>query len=156
MAGVKPYDLTDSILDDILAKEGDRYTNIVGDAGGPTKYGITQATLAEYRGLPVSPLDVQQLGIDEAKAIYTKSYLAPFAEFHGYETLYRLLVDSAVQHGVERVKEWLAEIISTDPEVVRRKIFIRRMCFYGHIITHNPSDAKFAEGWMNRLSSFVR
>ena len=55
-----------------LQLEGD-YSNRATDAGGPTKYGITLATLQEWRGAsPVlTAADVEQLGEAEADAIYS-------------------------------------------------------------------------------------
>lgn len=150
--------LFDAVLDDLIAKEGTTYTDIPGDLGGPTKFGITLKTLSIHRGHDCTPDDVKNLQEDEARLIYTELYLSPFSQFSVFEWLFRLLVDSAVQHGVDRVKQWLDEIVAntTDPETIRRKLFIRRLQFYGAIITDRPVNAKFAKGWMIRLSYFVR
>lgn len=54
------------------------YSNAKTDSGGPTKYGVTQKTLAAHRG--VSPYwritegDVKNLTIAEAEEIYRKGY----------------------------------------------------------------------------------
>jgi lysozyme family protein len=55
--------------------EGPKFTNDPNDRGGPTKYGITQRTLAEYRGHAVSAADVEALQRDEALAIYRDQYV---------------------------------------------------------------------------------
>lgn len=55
--------------------EGDAYTNDPNDAGGPTRWGITQATLAKWRGKAVTASDVQNLTRDEALAIYRDWYV---------------------------------------------------------------------------------
>ena len=49
--------MTDSeIISAILVREGGgRYTDVPADRGGPTKYGITQAALAEYRATRSRP-----------------------------------------------------------------------------------------------------
>src|SRR6185312_8631677 len=64
----------DQIIQQILAEEGAAYTNDPRDSGGPTKYGITQAALAAWRGHPVTAEDVQFLLMDEAAKIYRDRY----------------------------------------------------------------------------------
>lgn len=150
--------VTDSILDDIILREGVTYTNRPNDRGGPTKFGITLKTLSEWRNKACMPEDVEALEEPEARLIYQSIYIAPFTEWSGHEFLFRLVVDSAVQHGVSRVKGWLAAIIPTtpDPEVIRRKFFQRRMVFYGEIVHADISQASNIHGWLVRLSNFVR
>ncbi|ULQ45958.1 hypothetical protein JN531_012695 [Flagellatimonas centrodinii] len=63
-----------SIIDDIIRAEGDRYTNDPSDSGGPTRWGITQATLSRYRGRAVTPNEVAALTRDEAAQIYERMY----------------------------------------------------------------------------------
>lgn len=51
------------------------YSNRASDAGGPTKYGITHKTLAAHRGVKsVTAAQVKAMTLDEAEAIYCKSY----------------------------------------------------------------------------------
>lgn len=50
------------------------YVNRKTDAGGPTKYGITQRTLSADLGRPASIDDVRNLTLARAEAIYRKSY----------------------------------------------------------------------------------
>jgi lysozyme family protein len=44
------------------------------DPGGPTRFGVTKATLASVRGRPVSDADVMALDQAEAKRIYRSRY----------------------------------------------------------------------------------
>jgi lysozyme family protein len=44
------------------------------DPGGPTRFGVTKATLARARGRPVSDADVMALDQSEAKQIYRARY----------------------------------------------------------------------------------
>lgn len=58
----------------IFGHEGG-YANAPTDKGGPTKYGITHATLAAHRGVTsISAAQVKALTLAEAEAIYRKSY----------------------------------------------------------------------------------
>jgi len=93
-------DLVAEMIERVLVREGrDTFTNDPNDAGGPTKWGITQAALAKYRGHHVSADDVRALGKDEAVAIYRKDYMAPFESVED-PSLLELLFDFAVNHGV--------------------------------------------------------
>jgi lysozyme family protein len=143
------------IIEAILRREGG-YVSHPADKGGPTNFGITQATLAHYRGQAVNVADVQNLTREEAVTIYESLYEKPFARFSATPKLMALIVDSAVQHGVGRVQDWLKAIPSTDPDVNYRGLLQRRVVFYGEIITSNPSQAVFAKGWLNRVAEFVR
>lgn len=60
----------DTIINEIITREGSAYTNDPKDSGGPTKFGITQATLARYRGMPVTPEQVENLTRLEAFNVY--------------------------------------------------------------------------------------
>lgn len=61
---------------DFLASPGIEggYVNDPQDAGGPTSMGITQATLAAWRGHPVTAEDVASLTRDEAEAIASATF----------------------------------------------------------------------------------
>lgn len=142
----------DQILDEILRREGG-YVNDPDDLGGATNFGITQATLADFRKKEVTAEDVRNLSVQEAKLIYSAKYILPFSSYSG--DLLHLLVDSAVQHGVARVQGWLSELQTTDPIVVYNRVLKRRLRFYGEIISARPQNAKFAKGWMIRLSEFI-
>ena len=56
-----------------LGEEGG-YSDNPRDPGGPTKYGITQATLSHWRGVPASAYDVINLTTAEASAISRALY----------------------------------------------------------------------------------
>lgn len=139
----------ETLIGDLIRREGG-YVDDPSDLGGATKYGITLATLQVARGRPTTKDDVRDLTEDEARAIYRAEYAAPFASYAQDPELYALLVDSAVQHGVSRVKQWLVQG-STYAAVLRRRIE-----FYGEIITARPANARFAKGWMKRIGEFIR
>ena len=60
----------------IFGHEGG-YVNVRTDKGGPTKYGVTQRTLSNYRGAKASIEDVKLLTLSEAEAIYRQDYAKP-------------------------------------------------------------------------------
>jgi lysozyme family protein len=103
---------TEQILDDIIRREGRVYTNHPADRGGPTKFGITQATLAGWRGRPVSANEVAALDEEEARQIYRRRYVAdPGFETIADDRLRALLVDTAVLHGPGRSVRWLQTVL---------------------------------------------
>lgn len=65
----------DAIINGILEREGEAYTNDPNDSGHATKWGITQTTLARYRDLPVTEADVEALGRKEAFNVYEWLYV---------------------------------------------------------------------------------
>ncbi|MGQ0721030.1 MAG: glycoside hydrolase family 108 protein [Candidatus Eiseniibacteriota bacterium] len=164
-------DRLEAIISDILLREGG-YVDHPADKGGPTKFGITQATLSDWRHRQVTPEEVRLMDEDEARDIYRARYIID-PGFGGLpDALRDLVVDCAVNHGPTRAVAWLREAagLSTigkmGPEVdmalqdlgaprVYRKLLGKRVRFYGRIITDNPKQAAFAAGWANRVASFV-
>lgn len=162
-----------TVIDLVLKREGDKYTNRPNDRGGPTKYGITQKTLARYRGRQVTADDVRNLTETEARAIYTTMYIQdPKFDHIDDKDLRELLIDSGVQHGPDRAVCWLqaaagakidgllgpitfAAIDAADPHVLFIRVFARRMRFYGELITRDHSQAENADGWMNRIAAIL-
>lgn len=108
---------TEQILDDIIRREGRVYTNHPADRGGPTRFGVTQATLAAWRGRPVSAREVAELDENEARQIYRRRYVAdPGFEAVQDDRLRALLVDTAVLHGPGRAVRWLQVVLGVTPD----------------------------------------
>lgn len=104
-------DKVSEMIERVLIREGrDTYTNDPSDAGGPTKWGITQGALAKWRGQPVTAFNVQTLGKDEAVAIYRRDYMAPFEGIED-DSLLELMFDFAVNHGPARAAEALQTVL---------------------------------------------
>jgi lysozyme family protein len=162
---------TDEIIDEILSAEGG-YVDDPADRGGCTNFGITLATLAEWRGGEVDCEDVRALTETEARDIYYNEYI----QRPGFDRLPReiqpLMVDSAVQHGPRAVIKWLQKavgaapdgvigpqtinaVMGSDLEHVHNSVLAKRVRFYGAIISNDHSQARFAEGWMNRVTKFL-
>lgn len=159
------------LIEDVIVREGG-YVDNPDDSAGPTKYGITQATLAAWRKQPVTAQDVQSLQMPEARLIYEAQYLnAPGIYRITDPTLQALLFDSAVQHGPATAVRWLqaavgvpidgdcgpvtAAAANANPARAYRQVLATRVRFYGAIISNNHSQAVFAAGWANRVAEFV-
>ncbi|SMF92339.1 Predicted Peptidoglycan domain-containing protein [Azospirillum oryzae] len=156
-----PRDPTEAIIDTILRREGwPRYTDRSSDRGGPTKGGITLATLAAWRKRPVIAADVAALDEAEVRTIYRARYIEE-PGFAGItdDALRALIIDSGVNHGTARAGTWLQDAVndlagrpvlkvdgavgpktlaavnSGDAAGLWRSVFVQRMRFYGQIIT---------------------
>lgn len=169
------YDPTlDAILDGIIAAEGRTYTNHPADRGGPTKYGITLATLSAYWGEVATAQDVADLDEATARAIYRQNYITR-PRFHDipYPRVRALVVDCGVLHGPPRAARWLQAAVGADqdgvvglktlaaveaagPERAFEGLLAARLRFLGRLITDDRSQAVFAAGWLARVARFLK
>jgi lysozyme family protein len=177
--------MTDTqILDDVLEREGGgTYTDRADDAGGPTRWGITQQTLAGVRGRPVTAGDVASLTREEALDIYRHQYIgAPGLGRVLDDSLRALLVDCAVLHGPKNAVRFLQRALRVTDDGVfgdlttaalwrldRRRllwlVFAERVMFIGRCVTDNltdadrdgiPDNAEFAKGWLARVGAMMK
>lgn len=163
---------TNDIIDGIIRREGG-FVDHEADSAGPTNFGITQATLADWRGRPATIDDMRTLGETEAREIYREEFLIR-PGFLGIENEHvrTLTVDCCVHHGVKNAVILLQRAARVFPDgifgpntraavnrmtaaVVYRRLCAARARFLGEIITRKPSQAVFAAGWMNRLAEFL-
>lgn len=163
----------EQIIDGILAHEGSAYTDIPGDRGGPTKYGITQGALADFWGEPATAEDVMALTELEARKFYRFRHIEQPGFDHITNSEVRgLVVDCGVNHGIHAAVVLLqrAARVSDDGDLgpvtleavnhaEASKLYLRlcaaRARYYGKIITHDATQSKFAAGWASRLADFI-
>jgi lysozyme family protein len=68
----------EAIISRVIARESSRFTNNANDSGGPTKYGITQASLSLFLRRQATVADVQALDEATARRFYMwKQVLEP-------------------------------------------------------------------------------
>lgn len=162
----------EDLIVDILRREGG-YVDHPADRGGPTKYGVTMATLAAHRGREVSAEDVRDLPLGEAVEIYRERYLQPFAGLADAE-LREACLDAAVQHGVRQAALWLQRALGTvkvdgivgpiTTQAANAKhwrplcgaLIAARLELYGSLIARDRSQGAFALGWMRRMGELVK
>ena len=163
----------DDVIDDIIRREGG-YVDNPADRGGPTKYGITQVTLTAWRGRPVTPKDVEELTVEEARRIYRTLYIDKPGFASLPEPLRGLVVDTAVHSGVKTAVKLLqkalggllvdgvlgpvtmAAVRDANLSWLYRNMLAERIRYIGEVIKVRPANAVFAKGWMERISEFVR
>jgi lysozyme family protein len=160
------------LIDDLLFREGG-YVNHPNDKGGPTNYGITQATLERHRGHMVTVAAVQDLSEAEAREIYLARYYERPRINQLPELWQAVVFDWGVNSGpataVRHLQQLLAEmglepgpidgIIG--PRTIRaaqetiigpmREYLQRRREFVETLVWREPPQAVFLDGWRARI-----
>lgn len=125
---------------------GARYTNNPKDPGGPTKYGITIATLSHELGRRATEGDVMSMTEATAKEILRKKYWNTI----GGDTLPAgvdmELFDVAVNQGPGRALQFLKAVGKLSPTVQLREIDRLRLAAWKRLRIWKI----FGVGWGNR------
>ena len=147
-----------------LKKEGgSKYTNVSGDRGGETKFGITKAAYPE--------LNIKSLTEDDAKAIYKRDY---WDKVYGDQITSQLIAenifDTSVNMGVKTSIKLAQTVLGFSPKDVdgiigkktisalnkcSEKMFISaytlaKIARYAGICNNDKTQTKFLLGWLNR------
>lgn len=146
----------------VLKNEGD-YSQDPEDAGGETKFGISQRSYPN--------LDIKNLTRDQAIAIYREDFWAPYQDFD--EPIATKLFDLAVHMGHKQAVQILQRALRScgaphlkDDGILgpltRQAITIARSellivalrseaaGFYRTLAVQNPRNQKFLAGWLTR------
>lgn len=111
----------EKIIDRIFVMEGgDKYTNRKADLGGPTRWGVTQGTLAKWRRpTRVTAEDVMNLGEAEARDITYEMYIVQ-PGFHRITNpdLRHALIDFTYLFGADDSIPALQRIVGARPDGV--------------------------------------
>lgn len=168
----------DELLDEVIAREGG-FVHHPADRGGPTKYGITQATLSAWFGRPATVDEVRQLDEETAREIYVARYLVgPRIDTLPPEIVPQML-DMSVNHGPRRAVRMLQEVLNLagwrvdvdgviGPQtrnaafeaqdemgpLLTNAIADQRANFYRRLVAADPSQRVFLRGWLSRAETF--
>lgn len=146
------------------------YVNDPDDPGGETNFGITQIT-ADVYGLG----RVSTLTFSDAVLAYRKMFADWKIDKITNYVLFKLIVDSCVNHGSHNTIRWLQNSLGLKrdgilgnetlgaldkakyEDIVYTYTFIiaERMHLYGSMIGSDAKKSKFARGWLERLSRFI-
>lgn len=162
----------DKAFDHVIGVEGG-YTNDPFDHGGPTNWGITQATLSSFRGKPVSEQDVKNLTQHEAKMIYRSKYWNPLnCDAIKSAILSELLFDQGVNRGITAAAKTMQDAVGAkadgmigpktiamineqaDKKLALKFVFASQES-YGRIVQNDPSQVKFIVGWLRRTHKLI-
>jgi lysozyme family protein len=152
----------------IVAWEGGAiYTNSPKDPGGPTRWGVTQKALSDWRGHLVAPADVQALSAREAAQIYRTVYWAHVAGDQLPPGVDLMVFDAAVNMGRNRAGRCLQQALGVpddgaigpqtlaavaavnDRGALIDRIRARRAALYAGF----DGYPTFGRGWMRRLEA---
>ena len=160
----------DIFIEKVMKREGG-YVNHPNDRGGPTKYGITYKTLAEWRGGTVTVQDVIDLTLEEAHRIYKERYFQGLEDVTDEKVL-EFLFDFAVNSGTRTAVKALQNVIGAHPDGAfgplskaalkkfgsQANLYWPLVCyrfdFFMRIMGNDPSQTVFAHGWANRMREF--
>ena len=161
------------VLAHILKVEGG-YVNNPADKGGPTNFGITISTLAQWRGVGVTEDDVKTLTMDEASNIYRVNYFNKLRLDEVDSVAIQLcLADQAVLCGVKRATERAQRVINSilgtvvvedglmgpkttatlnkmNVDLFCKKYIRASQLYFAGICVDSPSQLVFLKGWLNR------
>jgi lysozyme family protein len=172
---MNPGKTIDQLVAEILNREGPEFTDIIGDTGGPTKYGITLKTLQAFMGPkhPMYAADVLHLTMAQASTIYKQVYII----HPGYGALTNTelveqMIDAGVQHGVEEAIKLLQETLKVPVDGVMGPgtiaaanaaqpmqltlLYIAANMRYYAFCLKNQREWKFGGGWINRIAGLVQ
>jgi lysozyme family protein len=133
-----------------LLKDEGGYSNVPGDNGGPTNFGITIFDYRKYINPRATATDVKKMSVDQAKAIYKSKYWDAL----GCDTLTSgvdyTVFDYGVNSGLGRPQKALQRFKSKVGADLINAINDERTAFLKAIgVGHN---AQFLRGWMSRVS----
>lgn len=168
------------MIDDILRREGG-FVDHPADRGGPTKFGITQATLSRYIGRAALRSEVEGLSEDVARDIYERDYFYGPRIDRLPESIQPFVFDCAVNHGPRRAIKFVQSVCNQAgyqpaldedgamgpntragavwAEMQMGEWFLKalleeRRNFYRVIVDARPSQRVFFQGWMSRVQEF--
>jgi lysozyme family protein len=167
----------ETLIDEIIEREKG-FVDHPNDKGGPTKWGITKATLQAWRGRHVTREDVRNLDQPEARDIYR----AKFVSASGFGQLPDMLRSHVVDFGVTTPHYLVVKALQRalnplpaegKPDVVvvdgilgaktlaavqEREVraltvrFCQERCrFYSRLAALSPTQLDFMDGWLNRV-----
>lgn len=170
----------DQIINDLIKREGG-FVNHPSDRGGPTKFGVTQATLSDWTGKKATAADVQALDKKTAFEIYYRDYYQRPNIDELPHDIQEVMLDMAANMGPRKAAEILQITLSQqgfrvgdiDGYIGQRTIQAAEACHdqigrelinqitynrrdaYNEIVKNDSSQQVFLAGWLNRANSFL-
>ena len=158
----------DSILRITLSFEGG-YVDHPSDKGGPTNFGITQATYDRYGGGGNPVKSIKKL---EVYDIYWTEYWKPSKSQYLPTPLSLLHFDASVHHRRSQAARFLQRALRVTDDGIVGPITIKaagkrdslstaisclgqRAVYFGLLVNKDESQEVFLDGWLNRIDRLV-
>lgn len=155
-------DFNEAIVKTLVNEGGAKFTNNPDDKGGPTKFGICQASHPN--------VDIANLTEQQARDIYKRDYWdAVSGDRIANQLIAESIYDFAVNAGVKTSSKLaqtaigllreadgiigvrtLAVLNGFDADVFLARFALAKISFYANIANKQPSQRKFFLGWVNR------
>jgi len=149
------------LIDTAANRKAVGYVNDPDDRGGETKFGVARNANPD--------LNITQLTWDQAKAVYYVRYwLAGRCDALPARAAV-LHFDSCVNHGIKRANMFLQRAVGVNPDGVVGAVTLakartlptislcnnicdQRVQFYKQIVANNPTQGKYLNGWLRRIT----
>jgi len=177
--GAQMTPAVERMIDDVLRREGG-FVDHPQDRGGPTNFGITQATLSRHLGRPASAGDVRRLSRATATEIYRRTYFEAPRIGELPARIQPFVFDAAVNHGPGQAIRFVQRVcnaagfgpLAVDGACGPRTslaaaaaeramgdwllaaLVEERRNFYLALVERRPEQRVFLNGWLNRLAEF--
>lgn len=126
--------------------EGSDYVDNPRDPGGPTRYGITIATLSHELQHQATPADVRNISLGTAAKIYRAKYWNAIGADNLPSGVDLIAFDICVNMGVGRALQFLAQTSNVAPRDRVFRLDELRMGFWKRLAIW----ANFRNGWTRR------
>ena len=163
--------MLDQFIEEVLLREGAKDTNDPNDAGGRTKYGISERFHPEIwaEGPPTK---------EEAEDIYMNQYIIG-PNFHRIQPqfLFNTVADYGVHSGPSMAARTIQRLLNVEDDGIvgpktlavlahrtatedgardlNNALVARRILNIDRIVQKRPSDLKWLYGWHSRILSFL-
>lgn len=155
-----------------LLKHEGGFVNDPADKGGATMKGVTLSTFRQFYGADKTVDDLKAITDTQWAEIFKKGYWDKLkADSIQNQSIAEIIVDWGYNSGTAAAAKKVQSIVGTISDGIigpvslslintypQRELFDKikqaRIDFYNAIVKNNPSQAKFLNGWMNRINSF--
>jgi lysozyme family protein len=157
--------MIETIIDEVIRREGLKDTNNPNDSGGRTKYGISERwNPEEWRNGPPT-LDrarqvyrqryIEQVGFDKVQPTFLQEQLIDFGVNSGPQSaLMHLQKILGVAQDGKMGPATLGTIALRDPIRLNNALVDDRVLMLVRIVQKRPKDLEYVFGWVTRALSF--
>jgi len=161
-----------TVINRIIEREGVVFTQIPGDRGGATKFGVTVPFYTTVMGRTMTIEDVANLTLDEARALYHQwlvtNRVDEITDLHVLDAFVDYAVHSGLRPAVKALQRaldvpadgllgsvTLSALADADQPTVVRWITGQRLRKIGMLLASDVTQSRFVRGWLNRIADVL-